>query len=326
MWKFTILVLLILMSTHLIGQMITIDRNKEEKQEWFSDLGFGLFIDWSFDLQLGEITSNDVAYRSKDFLDRYFDELPKAFNPKQLDPDSWAKLAKLAEVKYVIIPSKNYSGFCMWDTETTDFSIINSGYGKDIFKEMIDAFREHDIAIGISFSPDDFHIMYKQGYSPSRTSPESESTRNSELWETNKNQLKELLSNYGAIDILFISEKSDWANPLVANYAWDLKPNLIITRGGMNSPENLIPREDIEAPWELFCSMENHWNYNINEKYKSTTKIIDQFIETRAKGGNYLLKVSPNVHGNIPIHQENILREIGHWTMANHELVFIRFP
>lgn len=81
----------------------------------------------------------------------------------------------------MVFTAKHHNGFCMWDTVTSDFNIMNSGYGKDILKEIIEAFRKYDIAIGLYFSPDDYYVMHQQGYPPSRNSPESESTRNSEL-------------------------------------------------------------------------------------------------------------------------------------------------
>lgn len=245
----------------------------------------------------------------------------KNFNPKNFDPEEWAKLAKLSGMKYMVFTAKHHNGFCMWDTKTSDFNIMNSGYGKDMLKEIIDAFRKYDIAIGLYFSPDDFYVMYKQGYPPSRNSPESESTRNSELWEINKKQLQELLTNYGKIDILFIDEKSDWANPLVANYAWDLDPDLLITRGGMETPEQHLPDESLEIPWEACYTIGYHWQYVAEEKYKSAGTLINILIETRAKGGNLLLNVGPDSHGKIPNQQENRLREIGLWQMANREAI-----
>ncbi len=303
------------------GQKITIDRNKPERLEWFGDLGFGMFIHWSIDVQLGAIISHNVAVASKDYQDQYFNELPKSFNPKDFDPEEWAKLAKLAGMKYMVFTAKHHNGFCMWDTKTSSFNIMNSGYGKDILKEVIEAFRKQGIAIGLYFSPDDYFVMYKQGYPPSRESDESESTRNTELWEINKKQLRELLTDYGKIDILFIDEKSDWANPLVANFAWDLDPDLVITRGGMETPEQHLPNEPFDGPWEACYTIGSHWQYVAEEKYKNAGTLINLLIETRAKGGNLLLNVGPDAHGIIPERQESRLREIGLWYMANHDAI-----
>lgn len=313
--------ILFCLATETLGQKITIDRNKTDRKEWFSNLGFGMFIHWSVDVQLGAIISHNVAVASKDYQDHYFNKLPKTFNPKKFDPEEWAKLAKLAGMKYMVFTAKHHNGFCMWDTKTSSFNIMNSGYGKDILKEVIAAFRKQGIAIGLYFSPDDYFVMYQQGYPPSRNSKESESTRNSELWEINKKQLKELLTNYGKIDMLFIDEKSDWANPLAANYAWDIDNDLVITRGSMETPEQHLPEEAFESPWEACYTIGYHWQYVAEEKYKDAETLINLLIETRAKGGNLLLNVGPNAHGEIPERQECRLREIGLWYMANHEAI-----
>jgi alpha-L-fucosidase len=313
--------LMALVATAASAQKITIDRNKPERLEWFQDMGFGMFIHWSIDVQLGAIISHNVAVGSKAYQDQYFNELPKTFNPKRFDPEAWAKLAKLAGMKYMVFTAKHHNGFCMWGTNTSEFNIMNAGYGQDILKEVISAFRKYGIAIGLYFSPDDYHVMYRQGHQPSRNSPESESTRNTELWEINKKQLQELLTNYGKIDILFIDEKSDWANPLVANYAWDLDPDLLITRGGMATPEQFVPDEPIEGAWEACYTIGNHWQYVAGDDNKSATTLINLLIETRAKGGNLLLNVGPDTHGEIPETQVARLREIGLWNLANHEAI-----
>jgi alpha-L-fucosidase len=305
----------------LKAQQITIDRNKPERKSWFQDMGFGMMIHWSVDVQLGAMISRSVAASSKAYQHHYFNELPKTFDPKSFDPVEWAKLAKLAGMQYVVITAKHHNGFCMWNTQTSSFNIMNTAFGKDALKEIIDAFRSHELAIGISFSPDDYYVMYQQGHPPSRNSPDSESTRNAALWDVNKKQLKELLTNYGEIDILFINEKSDWANPLVANYAWELSPDLVVTRGGMPSPEQYIPEEIEAVPWEGCFSMGVHWQHVPDDAYKSATTLINLLIETRAKGGNFLLNVAPDAEGKIPTAQEDRLREIALWNMANHEAV-----
>ncbi len=303
------------------SQRITIDRNKPEKVEWFRDMGFGIMINWSVDVQLGAAMSHNLAVASKEYQNTYFNELPKTFNPKKFDAEEWAKLAKIAGVKYMVFTAKHHNGFCMWDTNTSDFNIINSGYSKDMLREIIEAFRKHNIAIGLSFAPVDYHVMYKQGHPPSLRSPEASSAVNTALWEINKNQLHELLTNYGKIDILSIDETSDWANPLVANFAWDLDPDVLVTRGGMVSYDQFLPKEITKEPWELSINMGYHRQFVGEENYKDAGALINLLIETRAKGGNLLLNIGPDAHGEIPETKEHRLREIGLWLMANKEAI-----
>ena len=135
--------------------------NSEAQLEWLKDAGFGLFIHWSVDVQLGCVISHNLVGTSKDYQDRYFNELPKTFNPKQFDAEHIASLAKLMGVEYVVLTAKHHNGFCMWDTSTTDFSIMNMPYKRDIVKEFVDAVRGQGLKVGLYYSPEDFHFLYE---------------------------------------------------------------------------------------------------------------------------------------------------------------------
>jgi len=310
----------------VLSQKITIDKNKPVRKEWFHDQAFGMFIHWNIDVNYGAVISHSLAASSREYQEKYFNDLPKTFNPKHFDPSAWATLAKIAGMKYVVFTAKHHNGFCMWDTQTTTFKITNTPLERDALKEIIKAFRNEGIAIGLYFSPDDFHMMFEQGLPISRSTPESESTRNTKLWELNKAQLKELLTGYGKIDILFIDENSDWANMLVANYAWQLNPDLVITRGGLPTPEKFIPEKPFNTPWEACMTIGKHWQYVGSDYNKDATKLIEQLIEIRAKGGNLLLNVGPDASGQIPETQQVRLREIGLWLMANDSSIFKTMP
>jgi alpha-L-fucosidase len=122
--------------------------NKPERLEWFSNLGFGMFIHFSFDSQLGVVISHSMAGASDDYLDRFVNDLPKTFNPNEFSPEEIATLAKLAGMKYIVFTTKHHSGFCMWDTQTTDFKITNTPYGKDLLAEYVKAVRDAGLAVG----------------------------------------------------------------------------------------------------------------------------------------------------------------------------------
>ncbi len=305
-----------------LAQKITLDRNKEALNSWFRQLGYGMMIQWSIDVQHGVEISKTLPGSSVDFQEYYFNELPKLFNPSDFNPDKWAELASVAGMNYVIFSAKHHNGFCMWNTNTTPFNCMNSGYGKDVLKEVIEAFRRKNMAVGIYFSPDDYHMMYNQNLLISDRSPQSESTRNEALWELNKKQLNELLSNYGKIDILYIDEKSDWANLLVANYVWDLDPDIFISRGGIPTFDYKIPSIIPQTPWELSIPAGFFWQYTGNDHFKDPGELIDLLVDVRVNGGNLLLNISPDACGNIDAHQETLLRNTGLWLQVNREAVF----
>ena len=130
--------------------------NKPERVDWYQDQALGLYLYWTVDAQLGMVNSHSLVGASKDYLNRYFTELPQTFNPKKFDADWYARLAKVCGFKYVCISVKNHNGFCMWDTQTTPFNVMNTPYDKDITKEYVEALRRYKIPVSFYFSPDDF--------------------------------------------------------------------------------------------------------------------------------------------------------------------------
>lgn len=294
--------------------------NDPERIEWFKDMGLGMFIHWSVDSQLGMVISHSLVGASDEYKERYFNELPKTFCPKKFDPDDWARLAKLAGMKYVVFTTKHHSGFCMFDTKTTDFNIINTPYGKDITKQIFDAFRKYDIAIGIYFAPDDFSFQYRQGYEISRrTVRTSIPSNNPEMMAYNKKQIKELLTNYGKIDVLFFDADPNQLKQM----AWQIDPEIVVTRGEMETPEQFMPNKPMPGPWEANYTLGTQWQFKpTNEDYKSGTDLIEMLIEIRAKGGNFLLNVGPTPNGEIPFEQERRIQELALWNFINGQAVF----
>lgn len=293
--------------------------NKPEVVQNFMDMGFGMFIHWSMDSQLGVVISHSMAGASDKYLERYITELPKTFNPKKFDPHNWASLAKLAGMKYVVFTAKHHSGFCMFNTETTTFNIMNTPFGRDITKEVIEAFREEGLAIGLYFSPEDFHYLYKTNVPVGRLQhPMHYPENNPGLMKLDKAQLKELLSNYGKIDMIFFDGPANGLKEL----AWELQPEIMVTRGEIETPEQETPNKPLFGPWEACYTMGTDWQYKpTNDPHKSGTEIINMLIEIRAKGGNFLLNVGPKPDGEIQIEQEELLREIGLWNFINSEAI-----
>ncbi|MBS1809922.1 MAG: alpha-L-fucosidase [Acidobacteria bacterium] len=293
--------------------------NKPERVEWLRDLGFGMFIHWNVDGTLGGVISHSMVGASEDYLQRYVNELPKLFNPYKYKPDDWAMLAKLAGMKYVVFTTKHHAGFCMWDSKTTSFNSMNTPYGKDITKQLVAAFRQQGIAVGFYFSPDDFLWLWKNGKPVARAPhPGVTPQENKALMEYDKAQIKELLTNYGPIDFFFIDGPAE----SLREYCWELQPNIVVTRGAIATPEQYIPGLPLEGAWEANLTMGTEWPYKpTNETYKSGQDLIRTLIETRAKGGNLLLNVGPKPDGELPIQQEDRLREVALWMFVNQESI-----
>ena len=294
--------------------------NKPEREEWFSSLGFGMFIHWSMDVQLGTVISHSMVGASEDYLDRYINELPKTFDPVNFDAKQWVNAAKLAGMKYLVFTTKHHNGYCMFETGTTDFSIVNGPYGKDVTKMLVDECRKAGLAVGLYFSPDDFYFLYKQGTLISRSRNEALASNNPELNEYAKKQMRELMTQYGNIDIVFLDGLDQFGKTELAKICWDINPNVVVTRGAINTPEQMTPESPIPSPWEACYTLGEQWQYRpTNETYKSAKNAITKLIEIRAKGGNFLLNFGPDALGDFPPGQLGILNEISLWMFINHE-------
>jgi alpha-L-fucosidase len=291
--------------------------NDPAREAEFMDWGLGLFVHWSIDSQIGSVISHSLVGASEQYLDRFFNELPKTFNPKKYDPDEWMEISKLAGAKYVVFTTKHHSGFCMWDTKTTEFNIMNTPYGKDIVKEYVEACRRSGLKVGLYFSPEDF--LYLRGAGETIRRVGTSGNEKQGLEEYNKRQLDELFSNYGEIDMVFFDGRDQAA---LVQYIHQKYPACIVTRGEMETPEQNLPKAPLPGPWESCFTLGNQWQFKpTNEQYKSGTQLINMLIETRAKGGNLLINMGPEPSGVIPFEQERTFRELGLWMFINDEAI-----
>ncbi|HTM47771.1 MAG TPA: alpha-L-fucosidase [Bryobacteraceae bacterium] len=292
--------------------------NPPDAVELFRDRGLGLFIHWSVDAPLGGVISHSLVGASPDYVERFFRILPGQFNPDRFQPDKWAALAKLAGFEYIMFTTKHHAGFCMWESDTTPFSVGHTPYGKDLTRQLVDAFRKQGIAIGFYFSPDDFWWLHRKGITINRQVKGVYPQEIPEFMDYTRRQLRELLTKYGTIDYFFFDGPAEQ----LTDYAWSLQPNLVITRGVMETPEQYIPGVPLKGAWEGNLTMGTEWPWKpTNEVYKSGQELIDILIETRAKGGNLLLNVGPKPDGELAIEQESRLREIALWNLVNGEAI-----
>jgi alpha-L-fucosidase len=304
-----------------VGQNLTPpgSLNKPEQLEWFRDLGFGLFIHWSLDSQTGVVISHSLAGADDAYTRRFFNELPKTFNPRKFYPQDWAALAKLAGIRYMVFTTKHHSGFTMWDTKTTDFGIMRTPFKRDITKELVDAFKAQGIHPGFYFSPDDFYWLWKNKIDIQRNIPAVQPVNNPGLMKLDLDQVRELMTKYGTIDFVFFDGDPQQLREL----AWKLQPDTVVTRGAIQTPELYVPGIPLEGAWEANFTMGTAWQYQPqNESYKTGGQVIDILVETRAKGGNLLLNIGPKPDGELPIEQEERLREVALWMQVNQECIY----
>ena len=191
---------------------ITIDnvessgKNNKQKEDAFRDMAFGMFIHWSLDSFIGCTISHWMCGADYPLIDKFISETPKEFNPRYFNADDISYLAKQAGMKYMCFTTKHHNGFCMFNTKTTDFNIMKTPFERDIVKEIVESFRKKNIGIGLYFSPIDFLWNYKNGNRMHFATDDVIPKNNPELMEYNKEQMSEILTNYGDVDLVFFDQ------------------------------------------------------------------------------------------------------------------------
>lgn len=342
-----------------------------QKLEQWRDLKFGMIIHWglysvpgiieSWELCNEDWINRDSTIRYDDYKKWYWG-LNSQFNPTQFDPESWAKAAKDAGMKYVVFTTKHHDGFSMFDTKYSDFKISNGPFASnpraDVAKYVFNAFRNENFMIGAYFSKPDWHSQYfwwDRYATPDRNvnyDIRKFPWRWNKFKEFTNNQINELTSNYGKIDILWLD--GGWVRPLntvtdevrswgaripefsqeidmpkIAQMVRKNQPGLLIvdrTVHGLyenyRTPEQAIPKTKSDTPWESCITLGGAWGYVPNDNFKSSNKVIHNLIEIVAKGGSLLLGVGPTAQGTLLPVQVQRLKEIGEWLNVNGEAIY----
>ena len=357
MKKILVLITLFLVSLVSYAQEKKIwNETKEEKDSrlaWWTNDRFGMFIHWGTYSLAGRHEWVKKRERIDDeTYQKYFDN----FNPDLYNPREWAKLAKAAGMKYAVITSKHHEGFTLFDSKYTDYKVTNTPYGKDALKEWVDAFRAEGLKIGFYYSLIDWH---HPEYTIDRNHPLSANSEE-EYKELNKNrdmskyreylrnQVTEILTNYGKIDILWLDYsfptgehgkgRDDWNSVELIKLVRQLQPEIIVNDrldlkeywGGWDftTPEQFKVKEwptydGEKIPWETCQTFSGSWGYYRDEMtWKDNKQLLVLLIESVSKGGNLLLNVGPTGRGTIDYRAEEALLKMGEWMKYNSRSIY----
>ena len=323
---------------------------------WFAHDRFGMFIHWglySMPARHEWIKTREMIPEEK--YDKYF----KYFNPDLYDPREWARQAKAAGMKYAVFTTKHHEGFCMWDTQYTDYKCTNTPAGRDLLREYVDAFRAEGLRVGFYYSLIDWHHpeFPIDNLHPRREDPDAyEQSKDRDIRkyaQYMRDQVTELLTNYGKIDVLWFDfsysqnngvgerawmkgkGKDDWEAEKLIALARKLQPGIIIDNRteieqDLWTPEQFQPTEWVRhketgelVTWEACQTFSGSWGYYRDEQtWKSPEMLIRMLVNTVAIGGNLLMNVGPTSRGYLDDRAENALKVYADWMKYNSRSIY----
>lgn len=321
--------------------------------KWFLEDRFGMFIHWGLYAipARGEWVRSTERISIEDYQP-FFNE----FNPVNYHPREWARAAKAAGMKYAVMTAKHHDGFCLFDSKLTEYKATNTPAGRDLIREYIEAFRAEGLKVGLYYSLLDwYHPDYPAYGDRQHPMRDNEAFKDhphdfSKYIEYFHGQVKELLSYYGKIDLMWFDFSYNdmtgekWEATKLIQMMRSLQPDIIIDNrlggniksrnpeiyaGDFASPEQIIPPAGVtdedgnSIPWEACITLNDHWGYTSSDKnYKSPQQVIRALVECVSKNGNLLLNVGPTAKGEIPKESLEILSVVGDWMKQNGNSIY----
>ena len=329
--------------------------DRKKRTQWFMEDRFGMFIHWGLYAIPARVSGE--WFRSRDEISneeyqQYFEE----FNPVRYDPKKWAKMAKEAGIKYAVMTTKHHDGFCLFDSAYTEYKATNTPASRDLIREYVDAFRAEGIKVGFYYSLIDwYHPDYPHYGDATHPMRNNEAFKDVEHNFDNyvtymHNQVKELLTNYGKIDIMWFDFSyhemtgEKWEATKLINMIRSIQPDIIIDNrlggdplaanppvysGDFYSPEQIVPSEPVkdelgrEVPWESCITLNNHWGYGyLDREFMTPQNIIHMLVDAVSKNGNLLINIGPNAKGAFPKENIPMLKAIGEWMEEHGDSIY----
>ncbi|MBN1363102.1 MAG: alpha-L-fucosidase [Sedimentisphaerales bacterium] len=328
-------------SQQVVGRPGETTEQRDARMKWWREARFGLFCHWGvYAVPAGTYKVERIGGIGEWIMNRgkipvaEYKEFAKQFNPINYDPDAWVRLAKEAGMKYVVITSKHHDGFALFDSKVTDWDIVDATpYGKDLLKPLAEACRKHGLRLGFYYSQAQDWNHSGGAASGGHWDPAQDGDMDEYLRTIAVPQVREILSNYGKLDILWwdtpnnmTKERAEMLLPLL-----ELQPQIITNnrlgggyQGDLSTPEQRIPATGTPGrDWETCMTMNDTWGFkSYDDNWKSTQTLIRNLVDIASKGGNYLLNVGPTALGEIPQPSIARLKEIGKWMAVNGESIY----
>jgi alpha-L-fucosidase len=305
------------------GQPQPGDATREQRMKWWHEAKFGMFIHWGLYSVIGR---QEWAIEEQGIPLAQYEILAKHFKPKPNAARDWAKLAKRAGQKYMVMTTKHHEGFCLFDSKLTDYNAAQQGPGRDLVREYVEAARAEGLRVGFYYSLMDWHH-------PDGARCATDENARKRFVEYTHGLIRELMTNYGKIDILWYDVSSPlspegWESERMNKMVFELQPEIIVNNrngleGDFSTPEQHIEASKEGRAWESCMTLNDSWGYSKSDKDWKTPKTILDNLATCAKGGgNYLLNIGPKADGSVPEESVSILETVGRWMDTNGKTIY----
>ena len=303
------------------------EETRQQRLQWWHEARFGMFIHWGLYAvnQRHEWAMEDEAIPVHEY-----EQFAKRFNPTTNAARAWAKLARQAGQKYMVMTTKHHEGFCLFDSKLTDYCATKQACGRDLVKEYVDAARAEGRRVGFYYSLMDWH--HPDG-AKCATDPEARKRFVAYI----HGQIRELLTNYGKIDILWYDvswplDAAGWEAEKMNQMVFELQPNIVVNNrnkldGDFQTPEQRIVSDDKGRAWEACMTMNDSWGYQrADDNWKSPKTVVRNLITCANGGGNYLINIGPKPDGSIPEESVKIMTAVGKWMDRNGAAIYQAEP
>jgi alpha-L-fucosidase len=294
--------------------------------EWWHEARFGMFVHWGLYSQLGR--HEWVMNRERIHRDEY-EKLADSWEVKPNPAREWAQLAKQAGMKYMVMTTKHHEGFCLWDTQMTNYNAVGRTPGRDLVAEYVDACRSQGLKVGFYYSLMDWH--HADGAKCARSSK-----ARSRFLDFTQGCVRELMSNYGKIDILWydvpwpLDSPEAWESAKMNSMVRELQPKIIINNRSQlaedfGTPEEHIRAEDAGRAWEACMTFNGSWGYMPYapaEDWHTSRQVLQMLRQVTSGGGNLLLNIGPAPDGSVPPEATQRLLPVGKWLKKYGEAVY----
>jgi alpha-L-fucosidase len=301
----------------------------ERRIQWWREAKFGMFIHWGLYSILGR---EAWAMGDEDIPLEEYEKLAPKFRPPARAPRAWARLAREAGMHYVVLTTKHHEGFCLFDSKLTDYCAPKEGPGRDLVREYVEAARSENLRVGFYYSLMDWHH-------PDWRLAKNDSDARERFVDYTHGQLRELMSNYGKIDILWYDmavplNAEEWRSEEMNRMVLQLQPDIIINNRNLLPGDFSTPEQSTQATkgdWESCMTINDSWGYLAGDNnWKSAQQLVQNLSECARDGGNYLLDIGPLADGSVPEPAVSRLKAIGEWLRKNGDAVYAtqkcRFP